>query len=103
MDCWQFLNGVISVMGVFALSWVVLHPKIHEGLLIKVGLITMIFSLAATAILTLTDTENWDALWRAGFSLRLGLFLSGCGVIYRAYGIRLKPHRRRTTDWANFK
>lgn len=103
MDCWHYLNGVISIMGVFALSWVVLHPRIHEGVLIKVGLVTMIFSLAATAALTLTNTENWTALWRAGFVLRLGLFLAGVGVIWRAYGLHLKRNRpmRRMSDWQN--
>ena len=103
MDCWHYLNGVISIMGVFALSWVVLHPKIHEGVLIKVGLVAMIFSLAATAALTLTNTENWTGLWRAGFVLRLGLFLAGVGVIWRAYGLHLKRNRpmRRMSDWQN--
>lgn len=90
-------------MGVFALSWVVLHPRIHEGLVIKIGLVAMIFSLAATAALTLSNTENWTALWRAGFVLRLGLFLVGCGVIWRAYGLHLKHERpmRRVSDWQN--
>lgn len=103
MDEWHILNGVISIMGVFALSWVVLHPRIHEGLVIKIGLVTMIFSLAATAALTLTETENWTALWRASFALRLGLFLAGCGVIWRAYGInwRNSSPRRRVSDWRN--
>lgn len=101
MDCWHYLNGIISLMGVVALSWVVLHPRIHEGLVIKLGLVAMIFSLSATAALTLTDTENWAGLWRAGFALRLGLFIAGCGVIWRAYGIhwRLSKPKRRATDW----
>lgn len=105
MDRWHYLNGIISIMGVLALSWVVLHPRIHEGLLIKVGLVTMIFSLAATAVLTLTGTENWTAIWRAAFALRLGLFFAGCGVIWRAYGLhwRNSPPRRRAADWADFK
>jgi hypothetical protein len=105
MDNWHLLNGVVSIMGVFALSWVVLHPKIHEGVVIKLGLVMMIFSLAATAILTLTETENWTALWRAGFALRLGLFLAGCGVIWRAYGMYWSGRlpKRRATDWAKFK
>lgn len=90
-------------MGVIALTWVVLHPKIHEGLLIKVGLVTMIFSLAATATLTLTNTENWTALWRAGFALRLGLFFAGIGVIWKAYGMHIKRKNplRRSSDWEN--
>lgn len=96
------LNGIISVMGVVALSWVVLHPRIHEGLLIKVGLVIMIFSLASTAVITLSETENWVALWRAGFALRLGLFMVGCGVIWKAYGIQIKRNGpiRRSTDWS---
>lgn len=100
MDCWHFLNGWMSLMGVGVLSWVVLHPKIHEGVVIKIGLITMIFSLGATAAVTLSATEDWDALWRAGFALRLGLFLVGCGVIWRAYGSRRFGSRhRRASDF----
>lgn len=102
MGTWHLMNGIISAMGVLALSWVVMHPKIHEGLVIKLGLVAMIFSLAATATLTLTGTEDWTALWRAGFVLRLGLFVAGCGVIYRAYGSRWRDQapKRRASDWA---
>ena len=101
METLHVANGLASLVGAIALSWVVLHPKIHEGIMVKAGLVMMILSLASTATLTLTGTENWDGLWRAGFALRLGLCIVVFGVGVRLYSLPSQTHRfkRRHSDW----
>lgn len=83
MNTLHFANGVISMVGCFLLGLIVLHHGIKEGMLIKLGLMTMAISLFVTAVHTLGNTENWDALWSAGFALRLGLVLVGLGMFLR--------------------
>jgi hypothetical protein len=84
MSYWQMANAVVSVFAAAVLTVVVLHPKIHEGMAIKAGLMVVVFGLLATAGLTATSSMNWDAYWRAGFAMRAGLALVCVGILYRA-------------------
>lgn len=98
MDSWHLASGLISLVAAFAFSWAVLHPGINEGLVVKVGMILMIFSLLVTAWLTLTQSQDWTAYWRAAFWLRLGLLVTTLGMVARLLGWTRHP-RRRLSDW----
>ena len=98
MEPWHIASGVVSLMGVFFLSWVVLHPDIHEGLIAKIGLIMMIFSLFVTAYLSLMGSLDWTGYWRAAFWLRFGLIVTFFGIVSRSLGWLGAP-KRRVADW----
>lgn len=83
MDALQVLNGVVSLICAGVLAWLVLSPDVHEGPIIKTGLVTMIFSLLATAAHSLGDSENWAAMATASFTLKLGLLAVICGIVWR--------------------
>jgi hypothetical protein len=84
MSYWQIANAAASFFAASVLTVVVLHPRIHEGLLIKAGLMMMVFGLLATAALTASSSIAWDAYWRAGFAMRIGLAFVCVGILYRA-------------------
>lgn len=84
MSYWQMANAIVSLFTAGVLTVVVLHPRIHEGLPIKAGLMVVVISLLAMAGLTVAQSVNWDAYWRAGFVMRAGLALVCLGVLYRA-------------------
>jgi hypothetical protein len=81
---WQIANAVVSLFAAAVLTVVILHPRIHEGLGIKAGLMVVVVSLLATAGLTLAQSVNWEAYWRAGFTMRAGMALVCLGILYRA-------------------
>lgn len=84
MDLWEYTNGVVSLLCAIALSWVTLHPQIDEGLITKIGLVTMILSLAGIAAVSFTAPWDYASIWRAGFSMRAGLLIACIGVLIRA-------------------
>lgn len=85
METLQFASGVVSLCGAILLGFIILNPHIHEGGIIKVGLVMMAMALWVTAVHALGRTDNWYALWAAGFTLRLGMLVVGLGVIFRWY------------------
>lgn len=95
MDFWHTANGYVSLVGTVLLTAIVLHPRIHEGLVIKTGLIAMIISMGATAWLTLADVEDWQALWHAGFVLRAGLVCAIIGIILRGLAYSRTTYLRK--------
>lgn len=99
MDEWHTASGIVSLIGAAFLSWIVLHPRINEGVIIKSGLVMMILSLLVTAALTLGNSSEWTAYWRAGFYLRLGLVVTCIGVVMRVAGLCSNKPRRRMSDW----
>lgn len=96
MDALQIINGVVSLICAGVLTWLVLAPDIHEGPVIKSGLIVMIFSLLATAAHVLGDTQNWLALSTAGLTLRIGLLTVICGIVWRK---KVRGTWTSATDW----
>lgn len=76
------LNGWMSVLAALGLTFVVLHPRIHEGLGIKFGLITMIFSLWASAAIAFNDLPI-AAAFNAGLSLRAGIVIVCAGYWFK--------------------
>lgn len=96
MDVFQYVNGSVALLCAGVLAWLVLHPDIHEGPVIKAGLLAMIFALLATSYHVLGETQNWRALATAGLTLRLGLLTVICGVIWRK---KLRGTWTSATDW----
>lgn len=91
------INGVLSLFAAAGLSYVVLHPKIHEGGFIKLGLVAMIISLIGSAMSSLSDA-SMEAAFSAGISLRIGLLLVCVG-----YAIRFRRNSKdgRPTDFGS--
>ncbi len=90
METLHVLNGLIALVCAIVLGYIVLHREIHEGVVLKVGLLLMIAALLATAAHSFGDTRDWMALWTASFTLRLGLLVVGIGFIMR---------RRKKGSW----
>lgn len=90
MEMLHILNGITALICAVILGAIVMHPAIHEGVTLKVGMVMMIFALSATAVHSFSDTENWRALWNASFMLRLGLTVVAIGFVFR---------RRKMGSW----
>ena len=95
MNIWHMASGIVSLLCAIALSLVILHPRIHEGIVIKTGLITMVISCLVTFALTMADSTDWGAYWRASFWLRAGLLLTCAGLVMKA---RTVAPRRQCVD-----
>lgn len=83
MEALEIGNGLVSLFTALVLSWLVLSPKIHEGLWIKAGMICMAMSLLVTAWHTLAMTRDYSSLWAAALVLRTGLLVVCIGLIMR--------------------
>lgn len=80
---WFTFNGLMSSIVGLILARIVLSPGIEEGLIIKSGLITMIFSLLSTAVHMFTKSEDVEALVRSGTALVTGIGLVIVGVFVK--------------------
>ena len=98
MSGWNLLNGLISALGVLALLAVMLHPNIHEGLITKIGLAIMAMALFLTAGISLAESGSPQAQWNASLLLRIGLAVTGIGVLVRFTFDRRARQRRRLSD-----
>lgn len=76
------LSAIVSMFAALALTFVVLHPSIHEGLAIKAGMIVMILSLFASAMVTLAELPLYAA-FNAGLSLRAGILIVCVGYAFK--------------------
>lgn len=90
-------TGWLSLLAAFALSWVVLTATVREGIVIKAGLIVMIFGLFSTAALTLGEIDSIRGQLNAGLALRLGLCVVIAGYYMKTR--RTGHYRRRSSDW----
>ena len=80
----QLANGLVSLLAAAMLAGLILNPRINEGLIVKVGLLGMMWGLIGTAYLTLSASDNWEAVWNAGLVLRIGLCVVCVGMWWRA-------------------
>lgn len=99
MESMHILNGVTALLCAVVLGAIVMHPSIHEGVVLKAGMVMMIFSLGATAAHSFGDSENWRALWNASFILRLGLFVVAVGFVLRRH--KLGSWNAAVSDWGD--
>ena len=80
----QVANGLVSLLAAAMLAGLILNPRINEGLIVKIGLLGMAWGLIGTAYLTLSASDNWEAVWNAGLVLRIGLCIVCIGMWWRA-------------------
>ena len=80
----QLANGIISLLAAALLTGLILNPTIKEGLFVKIGLMAMVWGLIGTAYLTMSESQNWGAVWNAGLLLRIGLCIVCVGMWWRA-------------------
>lgn len=80
----QLANGLVSLLAAAMLAGLILNPRINEGLIVKIGLLGMMWGLIGTAYLTLSASDNWEAVWNAGLVLRIGLCVVCVGMWWRA-------------------
>lgn len=80
----QIANGLVSLLAAAMIAGLILNPRINEGLIVKIGLLGMTWGLIGTAYLTLSASENWEAVWNAGLVLRIGLVVTCVGMWWRA-------------------
>lgn len=90
---WQLFNGLVSSVCALALSRVVLSPEIHEGAIIKTGLITMIFALFGNAVHMLTRNDDFEALVRSYTAMAVGVLV----VVFGGF-LRVRGGKKRTAD-----
>jgi hypothetical protein len=84
MTDWHFISGVSAILPALALCLVVLNREIKEGVVIKVGLIALIVSLLVTFALTVAESRDWGAYWRASFVTRASILVVCLGLFLRA-------------------
>lgn len=80
----QLANGLVSLLAAAMLAGLILNPRINEGIVVKIGLLGMTWGLIGTAYLTLSESQNWEAVWNAGLVLRIGLCVVCVGMWWRA-------------------
>ena len=71
-------NAIISMLAAVMCTYVVLNPRIHEGLWVKGGMIIITISLLVSAVLSFTDAELEDHTSSA-FVLRVGILITCIG------------------------
>lgn len=93
-------NAAASGLIAMALLGAVLSPRVHDGVVIKVGLICMAAGFGAVA-LQMTDGPNTTGLQRAILMINAGIAVVVIGYLWR---VGFAHHRlRRTTDWVDFE
>lgn len=97
METLHVINGIVALVVAAVLGILVLRPSIHEGVIIKLGMLLMILGLLATAAHSFVDSENWRALWNASFVLRLGLLIVAGGFVLRRR--KLGSWEAAMSDW----
>ena len=88
--------GLISI----ALIGAILSPRVHDGIVIKVGLCSMALGFGSIAMSFLFGAANVASLERALLMVNLGIAVVIFGYIIRR--IRSRHALRRVTDWNEF-
>lgn len=97
----QLINSGACGLITTALAWMVLSPKVHDGVVIKAGLICMALGFGSIALLLgggITEKEI------VGLERSLLLINAGIAVVIVGYLLRkARAHHpvRRSTDWTD--
>lgn len=100
MQYLYWISGVVSLVTAFAIGWLILSPRIHEGALIKLGLITIVFGLLASVAHTFDGTDGWYAIWASSLAIRFGILLVVLGLLWRR---KRCGSWRGATDWGELR
>jgi hypothetical protein len=93
-----------AACGLIALALVgaVLHPRVHDGVVIKAGLISMALGFGSIAVRMFDGLRGDDAvhLARSILLINAGLAVVILGYLWRR--ARAGVPQRRITDWGDF-
>lgn len=94
--CTSASMGVVAI----ALMVAVLNPAVHDGVVVKAGLISMSLGFGSMALRTLEGAHNWDGI---GMSRSVLLITGGVAIVIAGYLHRVRrvghPLRRARSDW----
>lgn len=98
----EILNGMACAAMALGLSWAVLHPGVHDGIVIKAGLILMVVGFGTLALRLLAGLQEGDAIYLSRSVLMVN---AGALIVAAGYGLRRaraggRP-RRRSSDFMN--
>ena len=97
----SFVNAGAFGLICFALLGAILSPRVHDGVVVKIGLICMALGFGAIALQLWRGIEANDllSLERALLLVNAGLAVVIIGYLWR----KAKVHHpvRRSTDWAD--
>lgn len=89
MDIAVFMLGCVAMLCLLVAALIIMHPRIHEGLFIKVGLITL--AVGAFAVVAHVPGLRPDlepellALLRGMALCSAGVLIVGAGLIWRVW------------------
>lgn len=99
MEPFMTANGVVSFVTAAALTAVILSPRVSEGVLIKLGLVVVAFSLYVSGLVSLFSDDPTYGLVNSAFTLRVGLLIVCVGAALRTWRpVRSHRPRRRLSD-----
>lgn len=99
----QLFNAVACACITMALIGAVLSPKVHDGIVIKVGLSSMALGFGSLALRMFDITSPVDL---SGLARSLLLINAGIAVVIVGYLVRHAKaghSMRRITDWADLQ
>jgi len=96
----KLLNFLSCGLIAIALIGAVLSPRVHDGVIIKVGLCSMALGFGSLAIGFLFDTANMVSIERSLLMVNAGIAVVILGYIIRR--MRSRHELRRVTDWNEF-
>lgn len=99
MDIFETVNGLASALLAMLLAWMVLTPQVRDGIVIKLGLISMALGFAATAWALLDGIDCSDANVMARAQ---GLINAGLVVVVLGAAWRLRAGWHALTHWADW-
>jgi hypothetical protein len=96
----HWVNLVVCAVLALALATAVLSPRVRDGIVMKLGLMSMSLGFAITAYRLWDgwDCSDLQAEGRALAMIHIGVLLAALSYALRSRGGRLKLRRR--TDWA---
>lgn len=93
----DILNSVACGLIALAMIVAVLHPRVHDGVIVKVGLISMALGFGSIALRLFDGVGDGDATHLARSILMIS---AGVGIVLVGYILRNMRHpARRLSDW----
>lgn len=102
-DLWTNVNTIVCCLLSLATGWACLSRRVHDGMVIKFGLILLSVGFAAHALLTFDGIDRWDAiaLTRAQLLINAGMVIVVMGWLLRGRATRAHAPERRASDFVD--
>lgn len=88
-------NGVVCALIAFVLVWAVMSTRIHDGIVIKCGMVSMVLGFGSVAVQMLSGLLSPVGLARAILLINIGLSVAVAGYAFR------RSNGKRLTDWSD--